>query len=548
MIRLFDIRKNDQMVRRRNKIITYNLRMEKVKKLSLLKSIGIMAACIVFLAGLIFTASCRSKISEKKLLEGVEFHLGAPGGEGDADKAREKLINMIKDADSEIGFVLNNFDDEKVAGEMVKKIGDEFTIIGSGDRARTGDSGFTTLADNGVEIAKNTIGVVEENFFTFDHSQCWLSTGGASELTFNNSFAMFFIIKSDILCHHFYAEARQMGLGKQFSDTGEPSFGKFEHEKTKTMNVNRFYLDDFIIHLYFGAQERPLSFLFDRLLSARKSIYFMAQALTQNFVKTPVDLVHSINRSHVLNILQYKAKIPQLYGGDFILEGMLDDELMGGNDNCGNPPDYDLDYPVSIHCGLVKAMGKNIKKYVGVEPLGVNMFLIDYETDTPMLIVMSSDFRLVEGYDLTDGFLMSFERIGYQSDRTLFDKAYKMIKYGISLGRLLVPEVEFATDSSFGDEGNSATLELTISPADKADIILNYSFKPGTATGAGSDYDDTTTSILIAAGSTTAAISVPVTDDSLDEQNEDFEVTIKGREGYIRGSTVTHKYTINDND
>jgi len=400
----------------------------------------------------IFIFNCHSKVDDEKLLEGVDYYRGLPGGLNTGNPKGElaKLINQSKE---EIGFVLNNFDDEDIAQALVdwknekEESESEMRLIGSADRIRGGDPGFSTLENNEIKIAKNKIGRVEENFFTFDHSKCWLSTGGVSELSFSNSFNLTFVITSDTICHHFFAEARQMGESHLFSDTGEIAFGKFEHEKAKTMNVNRFYLDEYIIHIYFSAQERPLSFLFARMGSARKSIKFMAQSLTQNYVKSPQDLKHSNNRSHLLNIIQYKTKIPRLFGGKFLLEGIIDDELISPNDDCENPPDYDLDFPLSIHCGLKKAMGADIKKYVAASPLGMNLFLIDFDAekvdlkkdkqkpnDAPIAVIMSSDFRLVEGYDITDGFLISFERRGYNSDRTLFILLNQLLDKAIAEG------------------------------------------------------------------------------------------------------------------
>src|SRR5207244_3368142 len=73
-------------------------------------------------------------------------------------------------------------------------------------------------------------------------------------------------------------------------------------------------------------------------------------------------------------------------------------------------------------------------------------------------------------------------------------------------------------------EGAALTFTVTQSAASSTATTINYSFG-GTATG-GSDFTNTTTSVMIPAGATTATITVPTTDDTLVEGSEAVIVTL----------------------
>src|SRR3989442_1265461 len=67
-------------------------------------------------------------------------------------------------------------------------------------------------------------------------------------------------------------------------------------------------------------------------------------------------------------------------------------------------------------------------------------------------------------------------------------------------------------------EGGNLIFTVTVSAPSSTDTTISYSFG-GTADG-GSDYTNTTTSVMIAAGETTATITVPTTDDGLDRKSD----------------------------
>src|SRR2546425_6647186 len=80
------------------------------------------------------------------------------------------------------------------------------------------------------------------------------------------------------------------------------------------------------------------------------------------------------------------------------------------------------------------------------------------------------------------------------------------------------------SDSPTVTEGGDLIFTVTMSASSSTDTTISYSFG-GTADGA-TDYSNTTTSVTIAAGETTATITVPTTDDGLVEASETVSVTL----------------------
>src|SRR5206468_3832382 len=97
-------------------------------------------------------------------------------------------------------------------------------------------------------------------------------------------------------------------------------------------------------------------------------------------------------------------------------------------------------------------------------------------------------------------------------------------------------------------EGGALTFPVTMSAPSSTDTTISYSFG-GTATG-GSDFTNTTASVTIPAGATSATITVPTTDDSLVEPNETVIVTLGTITGdpQISLGASAGTGTINDND
>src|SRR5438128_296158 len=88
-----------------------------------------------------------------------------------------------------------------------------------------------------------------------------------------------------------------------------------------------------------------------------------------------------------------------------------------------------------------------------------------------------------------------------------------------------------------------------MSAPSSTDTTINNSFG-GTADG-GSDYTNTTTSVTIAAGETTATITVPTIDDGLVEDSESLSVSLDSLTGdpeIMLSAATLALGTIDDND
>ena len=111
------------------------------------------------------------------------------------------------------------------------------------------------------------------------------------------------------------------------------------------------------------------------------------------------------------------------------------------------------------------------------------------------------------------------------------------------------PTVQFTATSSSGDEATTpADLEVSLSTTSGLDVTVDYVAADVTATGGGVDYTLASDTATISAGDTTTNISPTIVNDTLDENNETFTVTISNPESATLGANTVHTYTINDND
>jgi hypothetical protein len=321
-------------------------------------------------------------------------------------------------------------------------------------------------------------GRVEYNFVVADKYNCWISTGGANSSTFSSGFSIVFVFQSFDICNDFYNEAQQLAYGGLFGDEGEPSFGKFRNSKTITDPNTRFRLGDLIFNIYFAPQEKPLVPVITELLRAEDTIQFAARAMTQEVIADVTS--HAANRSNMLNALQYKARLPQVYGKSFKVSGVLGTEtdsnasvipspwatysapystLVSGTCPTVNSATFDIPFKdtdgnaiyntnktmtTSIHCDLktlVDSVNNTSTVDIRKHPLALpfNVFLIDAAGRKPRLVIMSSDLRKRYYYDdsksqeaepkrtqnaffhITDAFVMIIEPAGSTTDRKIFE-------------------------------------------------------------------------------------------------------------------------------
>jgi len=108
--------------------------------------------------------------------------------------------------------------------------------------------------------------------------------------------------------------------------------------------------------------------------------------------------------------------------------------------------------------------------------------------------------------------------------------------------------VQFSADNfSVGEAVSAATITATLSVASNGTITVNYVTSNGTAL-AGTDYVAATGTLTFTAGSTTAAFTVPILDDALDEPDETVILTLSNPVNAALGAPNPATLTILDDD
>ncbi len=116
--------------------------------------------------------------------------------------------------------------------------------------------------------------------------------------------------------------------------------------------------------------------------------------------------------------------------------------------------------------------------------------------------------------------------------------------------------VSVPATATVAEGGGNATVRITTAAEFREAVVFNVTYADGTATGAAApadgDYDnDAVTSVTFPAGETTKDIAIPITDDSLDESDKTFTVTIAPAASLPAGwelGTATTTVTITDDD
>ncbi|MBN1993442.1 MAG: DUF11 domain-containing protein [Anaerolineae bacterium] len=109
------------------------------------------------------------------------------------------------------------------------------------------------------------------------------------------------------------------------------------------------------------------------------------------------------------------------------------------------------------------------------------------------------------------------------------------------------PFINFNAGAYSVDEGDTATITVTLSAASNVTTTVTYATGDGTAT-AGSDYTGASSVLTFAPGVTLQTIAIPVAADGLDENNETFTLTLSAPVSGTLGATASATVTINDGD
>jgi hypothetical protein len=112
-----------------------------------------------------------------------------------------------------------------------------------------------------------------------------------------------------------------------------------------------------------------------------------------------------------------------------------------------------------------------------------------------------------------------------------------------------LPTIAFNTAASSGLESvSSADLQVDLSATSASNVTVDYTVS-GTATGSGTDYTLANGTLTIAAGITTANITIAsIVDDTEVEGDETVIVTLSHPGNSTLGTNTLHTYTIADND
>ena len=104
-----------------------------------------------------------------------------------------------------------------------------------------------------------------------------------------------------------------------------------------------------------------------------------------------------------------------------------------------------------------------------------------------------------------------------------------------------------AAEINENDPSTTATFIVSLSEASGEDVTVDYETSDGTAQST-EDYTSTSGQLLIPKGDLNGKIEVPITNDALDEDDEEFSLTISNPVGAELGISTTTKCTIKDDD
>ncbi len=111
--------------------------------------------------------------------------------------------------------------------------------------------------------------------------------------------------------------------------------------------------------------------------------------------------------------------------------------------------------------------------------------------------------------------------------------------------------IQFSSSSSNGSEATTpATVTVSLNETDPGNsTTVNYAVTGGSATGSGTDYTLASGTATIPANETSTTVSIAITNDAMDENDETIIITLSGPSSNANlGTNVTHTFTITDND
>ena len=113
--------------------------------------------------------------------------------------------------------------------------------------------------------------------------------------------------------------------------------------------------------------------------------------------------------------------------------------------------------------------------------------------------------------------------------------------------QLVGPSLTVA-DIAVDEDDSTATFTVTLSPRTASTVTVHYATRDGTATGgAGQDFAHAAATLTFSADETSKAVAVTLSDDTVDEFDETFDLVLSGASNALIGRAVATA-TIADND
>ncbi len=119
-------------------------------------------------------------------------------------------------------------------------------------------------------------------------------------------------------------------------------------------------------------------------------------------------------------------------------------------------------------------------------------------------------------------------------------------RHTITISSDVLPRVGFVVPTSAADEASSPDLALALTIPSPVDVSVDYVVS-GTAS-AGTDFTLSQGTVTFPAGTTSKSITLPITDDALDEFDENVLVTMTSSSNVVVGPVASHDHSILDND
>ncbi len=117
----------------------------------------------------------------------------------------------------------------------------------------------------------------------------------------------------------------------------------------------------------------------------------------------------------------------------------------------------------------------------------------------------------------------------------------------ITTASIVYPTLQYSlTSGTVLESAGTAAIAVQLNRAYPSAVSATYTTVAGTATAA--DYTASTGTVTVAAGATTAVVSVPITADSIDEADEAFTLTLSSPSNATLGAQTTFTLTIQDDD